>query len=92
MWFTPAEEPQTVEEARAAIPFHIARLESSKLSTHAERIAREDTAPPVEFDYMDWAVREITARGVLVVIIWTMIGFVMRWFIGLIIRGKRLWT
>jgi hypothetical protein len=91
MWIT-QNVPETIEEARAAIPFHLARLESTKFSGHAERVAREDAAPPAEFDFMDWAVREITARGILVVIIWTMLGFVMRWFLGQIIRGWRTWS
>jgi hypothetical protein len=89
LWSLTSENARaSVVETQREFPMHLARLGNSNLRTYSERIEKEDTDPPADFDAQDWAQREARTRAVAFVVLWTAGGFLTHWLVGRIVRGK----
>lgn len=82
----------TIEQVQHAFPIHLAPLPASAITHHAAQIENEDTDPLPEFDVYDWAVRELRYRWAACFLMFVVSTVVMRWFLSLIVQGKRGWT
>ena len=91
-WVADTSHVQTLERVREDFPFHLAPLPASAVTHHAAQIENEDTDPPPEFDPIDWSLREMRYRWGACFFLFLISSIVMRWFLSLIVQGKRGWT